>query len=125
MPIISYLTVYNNRDHYHGLHLKHEHIIQDLEHYSQNVWGRKEKEEDNVVDIADFDNDPNNLRLPLEVIPYHYYLRINPILEQGMELGKQWTAPGNVKILVKAAKPERTITLHSVELNITNVQVSI
>ncbi|CAL8095694.1 unnamed protein product [Orchesella dallaii] len=52
-------------------------------------------------------------RLPLEVVPFHYILEITPILNNGSKLGAQWTAPGNIKILVDCVRVSDSITLHA------------
>lgn len=108
------------QDNFNALVLEHHHL-DDL-HNSKDIWGRKD-ELDN--EIEDFTDDPKNLRLPLEVIPLHYFLEITPILEENSNLGKLWTAPGNVKILVEAMKPSQIVTLHAVRLEILKVKVSL
>lgn len=52
-------------------------------------------------------------RLPLEVVPFHYILELTPILTAGSKLGEQWTAPGNIKILVDCVRASDSITLHA------------
>lgn len=115
--------VLGKRDNFHALYLQQQQVLNE-EDNAADVWGRNFKEsEDTTYIIRDFSEDPNNLRLPLEVIPFHYFLEIIPILEANTSLGKQWTAPGNVKILVEAVKPSKIITLHAVRLNISKVKV--
>jgi len=99
----------------------------------ESVWGRKDDSslmgDDDDGDAAEVITTsygpPPSIRLPREVTPIHYFLEIIPLLDNETEtIGKIWTAPGNVRILVEAAKPERKITLHALGLNISDVQVS-
>jgi hypothetical protein len=89
------------------------------------IWGRKDESDDDDENvIVNAVSSSQSIRLPLEVTPIHYFLEIIPILDNETNaLGKIWTAPGNVKILVDALKPEKTITMHALDLNISDVQV--
>lgn len=58
-------------------------------------------------------SDITKYRLPLEVVPFHYILELTPILTNESKLGEQWTAPGNIKILVDCVRASDSITLHA------------
>ncbi len=66
-----------------------------------------------------------NFRLPTSFDPFHYIVKIRPILEVIPEDLPQWSAPGDVTIFGTCLRPTTNITLHSqVAVNETSVKVS-
>lgn len=64
-------------------------------------------------------------RLPREVIPSSYKVKITPIIDPEEEevLGEQWFVPGQVEITVQAQRSTNNIVLHSKNISIHNVKV--
>ncbi|ODM98889.1 Thyrotropin-releasing hormone-degrading ectoenzyme [Orchesella cincta] len=85
----------------------------------QNIWQKGSRDDVFTKNYVPRDKNRTTMtsgkkfRLPLEVIPFHYILEITPILNNGSKLGEQWTAPGNVKILVDCVRVSDSITLHA------------
>lgn len=68
----------------------------------------------------------SQFRLPSSFLPYHYEVRVRPILELIPGDAPQWTAPGSVKIFGTCVSPTSNITLHSsVTINEASVLVSV
>lgn len=53
------------------------------------------------------------IRLPRDVIPLHYDLRIMPIISLSMDDLRQFTSPGEVIIRILCTRSTRSITFHS------------
>jgi len=65
-------------------------------------------------------------RLPREVLPSEYRVRIAPVIDAGQTgVAEQWFAPGDVNITVTAQRVTSNIVLHSSNITINSLTVSI
>lgn len=64
-------------------------------------------------------------RLPREVIPTEYRVKIAPNIDQGQEalVGEQWYTPGEVEITLMTLKESRNIVMHSKNITINSLKV--
>lgn len=58
-----------------------------------------------------------DFRLPQSIIPTHYTLRLQPILDE-IPGYTRFTAPGTVRITVNCTQDTNTIKLHALDLTI-------
>ncbi|XP_021950282.1 aminopeptidase N [Folsomia candida] len=76
------------------------------------------------VELKSFRVPSPRFRLPTSFDPYHYAIKIRPILEVITGDFPQWSAPGDVTIFGTCAFPTTNITLHSqVAINEASVKV--
>jgi len=64
-----------------------------------------------------------SIRLPAVVAPFHYDLRIRPILNKPISDPEQFTAPGFVSILLSCLIETDQVTLHSQDIQIIQENV--
>ena len=67
---------------------------------------------------------PYTTRLPQNVMPLKYILRIRPVLEDNPDFA-QWTAPGDVSIELEVISETDRITLHAHNLTILEAEVKV
>lgn len=97
--------------------------------YPENFIGKgftSRLQTSDTVEQKTFRNLDPSFRLPNEVIPVHYDLKLRPILDNLPGDFTQWTAPGSVTILVNCVQNTTNITLHSevTSINTNLVKVS-
>lgn len=64
-------------------------------------------------------------RLPNQVLPYHYDIRLRPRLTYDPSDLPQWTAPSQVTIFSTCVDPTRNISLHSTVREISESSVTV
>ncbi len=65
------------------------------------------------------------IRLPQNIEPLHYDLKITPIIHLPLDDSLQFTAPGEVTIRIKCLNVTDRITLHSNDIDIRHAQVTV
>lgn len=80
-----------------------------------------------LVDTGIQDDQTLEWRLPREVLPVEYRVKIAPNIDEGQEdiIGERWFAPGEVDITVQAQRATRNIVLHSKVASIHSLKVEI